>query len=386
LDEALSIPAVIGHVRCRYLPRAALAAGLLRLALTVLGRPDRFMALLSGAETKTLDTNRALEALASRVRDDPTLRNLFAAHEAAELWAALETQPSGRVFLAEIDAFLDRYGHRESAVLLASQPTWKDAPEVVLGIVKGLSTAPPPPPAQPVAWDDLLAHPLLRPRPLRAAFVTLLTQARLLWQIREDTHFYATMPLPVVRRTLLEYGRRLSKAGLLASADDVLHLKRSEIEGVWPSRSQPSSELRALVQLRKERRSALEGTPLHEPVLNRRQEFEDGPVVVRGLPGSPGLAEGPVRVILHDREFGKLRRGEVLVAPYTNPAWTPLFQRAAGVVVDSGSAGSHAAIVAREYSIPAVMATGDGTSRLRDGQMVQVDGTNGMVQPAHPSR
>lgn len=88
---------------------------------------------------------------------------------------------------------------------------------------------------------------------------------------------------------------------------------------------------------------------------------------MRGLPGSPRAAEGPVRVIRHAGEFGKLHSGEVLVAPYTNPAWTPLFQHAAVVVVDSGSGGSHAAIVARECSIPAVMGTGDGTSRLFDG-------------------
>ncbi|HEU0115487.1 MAG TPA: PEP-utilizing enzyme [Thermomicrobiales bacterium] len=71
-----------------------------------------------------------------------------------------------------------------------------------------------------------------------------------------------------------------------------------------------------------------------------------------------------------------------MVAPYTNPAWTPLFQRAAAVVVDTGGAVSHAAIVAREYGIPAVMGTGDATRRLRDGQRARVDGNRGVVLPA----
>ncbi len=98
------------------------------------------------------------------------------------------------------------------------------------------------------------------------------------------------------------------------------------------------------------------------------------------------MAEGPVRVVCDASEFGKLRAGEVLVAPYTNPAWTPLFQRAVAVVVDTGAAGSHAAIVAREYGIPAVMGTIAGTETLRDGEWVQVDGTRGVVQPGNPRR
>ena len=78
-------------------------------------------------------------------------------------------------------------------------------------------------------------------------------------------------------------------------------------------------------------------------------------------------------------DFGLLRSGDVLVCPYTNPSWTPLFQRAAAVVVDTGGIGSHAAIVAREYGIPAVMGSGTGTSVLTDGQIVTVDGDTGRV-------
>jgi len=119
-------------------------------------------------------------------------------------------------------------------------------------------------------------------------------------------------------------------------------------------------------------------TPLVDPRSFLRPSAE-GDALLRGAPGSPGLAEGPVRIIRDSTAFGSLRAGEVLVAPYTNPAWTPLFQRAVAVVVDSGSAASHAAIVAREYGIPAVMATGAATQVLRDGQRVLVDGTNGRV-------
>ncbi len=120
------------------------------------------------------------------------------------------------------------------------------------------------------------------------------------------------------------------------------------------------------------------GTPLMElPSLVRPQPGDE--VLVAGTPGSPGVAEGPVRVVRDPAAFGSLLPGEVLVAPYTNPSWTPLFTRAAAVVVDTGAAMSHAAIVAREYGVPAVMGTGDGTRRLSDGQWVRVDGSRGQV-------
>jgi pyruvate,water dikinase len=103
------------------------------------------------------------------------------------------------------------------------------------------------------------------------------------------------------------------------------------------------------------------------------------------MPASRGQATGTVRIIRSPHEFGLLRSGEILVCPYTNPSWTPLFQRAAAVVVDAGGIASHAAIVAREYGIPAVMGTGSGTTALQDGQVVLVDGTRGQVTAAEPS-
>jgi pyruvate,water dikinase len=93
---------------------------------------------------------------------------------------------------------------------------------------------------------------------------------------------------------------------------------------------------------------------------------------------------GAVRVVREPSEFGTLRQGEILVCPATNPSWTPLFQRAAAVVVDSGGLGSHAAIVAREYGIPAIMGTGRGTSVLTNGQQVIVDGGSGRVMAHDP--
>jgi pyruvate,water dikinase len=104
--------------------------------------------------------------------------------------------------------------------------------------------------------------------------------------------------------------------------------------------------------------------------------------LVSGVPASPGRATGSVRLVHGPDDFDELQPGEILVAPLTAPAWTPLFARAAAVVTDVGSAAAHASIIAREYGIPAVVGCGDATSRLRTGMRVTVDGTTGNVEPA----
>jgi rifampicin phosphotransferase len=386
VHEAVALPGpLLGEARRRYSPRAMMASGLLQAVLWLVQHEDRLDALQSGLDTHTMAANRALEALAAQVRADPALADIFARHEAGALHDALQAAGAGRGFLRDLRDFIDRYGHREAVMFAVLEPTWKDAPEVVFGLVKGLTAAQPrPEPARP-AWeaarDELLALPLLQPAPVRAAFLRILAEARCLTEIREDTHFYGTMPMPILRRTLLELGRRLAGAGVPDAPEDVFHLRLDEVErvnGAWPPAPALAAELRGSMERRRARRATLADTPVVN--LQRFQEAKArGDVLVSGTPGSPGVVEGPARVIRDASEFGKLRPGDVLVAPFTNPAWTPLFQRAAAVVVDSGGAASHAAIVAREYGIPAVMGTGDGTRRLKDGAQIRIDGARGVV-------
>ena len=104
--------------------------------------------------------------------------------------------------------------------------------------------------------------------------------------------------------------------------------------------------------------------------------------IAHGTPASPGRATGRVRVVRDSSRFDEFENGEILVAPLTAPAWTDLFGRAAAVVTDVGSAFAHASIIAREYGIPAVVGCGDATSRLKDGQIVTVDGSTGNVELA----
>jgi pyruvate,water dikinase len=255
-------------------------------------------------------------------------------------------------------------------------------------VIKSFAAHPPPlqtaKPAWQAARDEILPHPLLQIAPLRSAFLEILAEARALLQIREDTHFYATLPMPVFRSLFLEFGRRLVGFGALESPEEVFHLRLEQLErigGLLPPAPGLIADLQTSVMERKIARARLEGTPLVDPRLFPQSSGGSG-ALLHGTSGSPGVAEGPARILRDSSDFDKLVSGEVLVAPYTNPSWTPLFQRAAAVVVDSGSAASHAAIVAREYGIPAVMATVTGTQTLRDGERIRVDGSRGVVYRA----
>jgi len=98
-----------------------------------------------------------------------------------------------------------------------------------------------------------------------------------------------------------------------------------------------------------------------------------------GVPGSPGVYTGTVRVVHDESEFSRLRPGDVLVCPITTPSWSVLFLQAGAVVTNVGGVLAHTAVLAREYGIPAVLATIDATQRLHDGDVVTIDGTAGTV-------
>ncbi|SIO85498.1 PEP/pyruvate-binding domain-containing protein [Nocardiopsis sp. JB363] len=410
-ERALRLMAPCRDLRIDYLPGAGLALLRAALATGFLGRRNLLADLLGGARTRTEDSNRALRALADRVHAAPELRRLFTEREPAGILVAL-TEETGAgsegpgisaseisEFRTELDSFLREYGRRETtSPLLVSPPTLAESPEVVLGLVRSLidraeepgtmaaDTAEPEDSASRSAraLDRLLEHPLLRGHRARARVGRWLRTAQEGVAFREDTHFYFTAMLPALRRSLLEIGERLRRAGVVEEAFDVFHLRLAEVLEVEDVEALPSHQaerLRALVRARAAKRAEMSGVPMIDPArVFPHQKPVDALVI--GSPAGAGTVTGPVRVIRGAADFDRLRDGDVLVCPYTNPTWTPLFRRAAAVVVDSGAVGSHAAIVAREYGIPAVMGTGTGTSVLTDGRSVTVDGARGLVTAA----
>ena len=227
LHDALALISRVMQLRERYVPKALVGLGRLWLMLALTGHKNRFSQLISGVETKTTETNRALEALARQIRSDTRLRELFAGIESNELTIALQQLETGQDFLQKFSQFLAQYGHRETALTI-SQPAWKDEPKIVLGILKVLASSELHEMDRYKEWkhmrDELLASSVLGWRPLRNLFLKSLMDARSLFQMREDTHFYATLAQPLVRRVTLELGSRLEQVGAINLATDIFHL------------------------------------------------------------------------------------------------------------------------------------------------------------------
>jgi rifampicin phosphotransferase len=230
------------------------------------------------------------------------------------------------------------------------------------------------------------------PRRLRE-FRRLLAETQHLVPVREEQTAELTIAWPVMRRAVLRIGEALVARGEIAEPDDVFFLSRAEtlsalggghlaadvdVAGRRSMREEQARLVPPLVVGRVSRilRSTFDAYPRFLGAVR-----SDG-ALVSGTPASAGRATGLVRVIHGPHEFDDLQPGEILVAPLTAPAWTPLFTRAAAVVTDVGSAAAHASIIAREYGIPAVVGCGDATARLRTGMRVTVDGATGNVEPA----
>jgi len=220
-------------------------------------------------------------------------------------------------------------------------------------------------------------------------------------------HWYTNLFFNKIR----EFGALLSEQGFFEDAEDIFHLSHYEVEAAiidlmtsWSNGSAPRGPKRfpALIA---ERKKAIEiwakmDTP---PALGEVPDIIDDPAIVmlwgitreslnswlsagetdpneiHGFAASNGVVEGTARVVKSVQEIDRLQKGDILVCQVTNPTWAPVFNKISAAVSDIGGSMSHAAIVAREYGLPAVVGTGQATTRIRDGQRVRVDGGRGVV-------
>jgi pyruvate,water dikinase len=222
----------------------------------------------------------------------------------------------------------------------------------------------------------------------QARFLALLEVAQRYATLREQQARQFTLAWPLLRRCALRLGDHLRTQGVIDQAEDVFFLSRAELHHpsslavlVGQRRAVWERQRRLLAPLTIGRPPRLVQRELLATVEAVRTSATAAEGAIVGQPASPGRATGRVRIVAGPDDFDRLQPGEVLVARATAPAWTPLFARAAAVVTDGGTLAAHASLVAREYGIPAVVATGEATTRLSNGQRVTVDGGAGAVHP-----
>jgi len=360
----------------------------------------------------TTEMDLALWETAKSLQADAESNALFAASSAPELARRYLNGTLPSAAQTVIERFLERYGMRGVGEIDFGQPRWREDPTPVMHTLQSylqIEDAFSPDvlfakgdQAAQDAVEKIVVHVKkqhggwLKARIARAAA----RRIRLLMGARESPKFFAIRVMGIARKELLEVGQQFVEAGTIIRADDLVFLKLSELELL--SKSNFATETTENAEKNSENSVATnwkvlitERRATYERELHRRQiprvlasdgrafyegigsETDTGDLIT-GSPVSPGVAEGIVHVVLDPRGV-HLAPGEILVCPGTDPAWTPLFMAAGGLVTEVGGMMTHGSVVAREYGIPAVVGVHQATLRLKDGQKIRVDGTQGKI-------
>ena len=383
--------------------------------------------LLQGFGNKTVEMGLALWQLSRAVASAPAVQTVLQRYAPGDVPAALEQSAEGRAFQVRLRAYLREYGQRSERWGI-SYPSWVEDPTPVMKNLRDYAAQPERDPHAELSRlaserERLVTEARARlagaPAAVVERFELLLKAAQEGTVLHEDHAFWIDFGLSCqVRQVAWEFGRRFAAAGVVAQPDSIFHLTLDELRQT--AEELPRIDRRALTAARCAEIAyfrtitppAALGTPpaatAGPPTLPSREDpvgrafmkmwgladagtaasEEDpareaelaAPRVLYGNAGSAGVARGAVRVVRTLAEAAKLRPGDVLVAETTAPPWTLLFATAAAVVTDAGGVLSHSAVVAREYGIPAVLGTGTATSVLKDGQIVEVDGSAGTVR------
>ena len=355
--------------------------------------------LIEGIPNETLAADEALWRVAELARKlDVTDVVLELPGEAA--LERLRGSADGRAVLYALAGYLERYGGRSRLHELA-EPRVGERPELALDAVRLFLERP-----RDVAGEraraakrrGALEREVLRriaDADDRRAFAELLRKVVAVVPLEETHAYFIDYPgLAATRDALLAFGRRLVAEGRLDDAEDVFLLRRTELrEAVGDAWGPPLQSLvverrGALVRARASQPAPFLGPPPagdHDvPAMVAKFYGVPGTArvegdVVHGTAASPGTAAGRARIVRGREDFARVEHGDVLVCTTTTPAWTPLFGSVAGLVTDTGGILCHAAVVAREYEIPAVVGADVATDAIPDGARVEVDGTAGTV-------
>lgn len=380
LQELMTIADKIIYVRFRYNIYPSFLLGLLiRFRLKRLTPAVSQYDLLSGLHYKTWDMNVALEELGKLVNRDPALRKeLEGISDKEEPQARLSHLSSRyREFGSCYRQILKEYGWKSTNSYLAfSASSWNEDKRPFLSLLRVAADSSNSR-ADRNKYDAILQriNSTFSPR-VSKGLIKRIEEFRIYHQNREESLYFLERCYGLSRRIVKELAGR--STDLFPDVEDVLYLTLNEVYKL--GNETDKAVYKSKIQTRKSAR-------VKNQAMWNRMEAQSAPVkknVLKGISGNTGRAEGKVCLVHDITEFGKLKKGDILVCKYTDPVWTPLFLIAGAVVSDTGGPLSHSAIVAREYNIPAVLGCGNATKVLTDGQKILVDGDSGQVRLLSP--
>lgn len=360
----------------------------------------KYATLMSGFDNEILRSNKELAELARRALEMKLEHNLKLPDE--EVIPAMEQSDAGRKWLEGFWDYLKRRGLRKRRGLEIATPTWQEKPSLAIDELKRMAAiggvdAPGMKREELAKQREEAEREVLAmvPPDQREWFEKLMrcTQGSHVFS-EEHQYWCEDFQFSLVRRATIALGKKFVEAGVIDHYEDVLYLQHGEI--LDGSITKQKSNLRQVVKKRKEEYDrylkVTDETPmfLGDPSILPKMIASDATFCVTAVPqvakpeevgatlvggaGAPGVVEGVARVIMTDAQWDEVQPGEILVSPYTSPTWTPLFGIIKAAVTDGGGYLAHAAIVGREYGIPAVVGTQEATRKIKTGQRIRVDG------------
>ena len=363
------------------------------------GAPDRVLEITRGLpHNPTTEMDLALWQVSQTIRRDAPSRAAFHEHTDAELAAAYLAGPLPAAAQQALVSFMGRYGSRGLAEIDLGRPRWSEEPAHIMAVVAGYlqitatDQAPDVVFARGAATAAVVTEQLVaaarrgRRGWLKATLVRFAAgRTRALMALRESPKFFAVRMFGIFRHELLKLGQEFAAAGELNRPDDLVYLSLAELAAFadgkpadWAGTIAQRREAYGREQLRRQipRLLLSDGRAFYAGITAPGDTAKRS---LLGSPVSPGSVAGRVRVVLDPRHAGLLP-GEILVCRGTDPAWTPLFLTAAGLVMEVGGMMTHGAVVAREYGIPAVVGVDRATERLVTGQRIALNGSTGEIR------
>ncbi len=358
------------------------------------GDPNAIVGLCSGlGNVESSKPALRLYDLGQVARKYASVRKVIEDGDAADVLAALAAPPDKgwEAFADEFDEFIHRYGFRVQGEADPTVADWGEDPTFVISQVRSMMALKPS--ESPAAHQKSAAAARAKlekavraalPAELRPLYDEALVQAQRFTAMRELTKAVWVLGTRRMRPPLLAVADGLVAAGQLQQPDDMLYLTYREVDTLV--KGKPVADLKAAITRRKRQRVQAEDYTLPDAWVGAPSPTKRAKVVdttsLAGLGVSAGVAVGPARLILNtEAAFEReIVSGDILVAPFTDTPWTPLFIPAAAVVVETGGMLSHAATVAREFGIPCVVLVHDATRIIHEGDTVEVDGAAGTVK------
>jgi Phosphoenolpyruvate synthase/pyruvate phosphate dikinase len=341
----------------------------------------------------TTEMGLALGDLADEVRTHREVIEYLEEADNETFLDGFKNVKGGDDILPAFVTFLERYGMRGTGEIDVTRPRWREAPTqlvpAILGHIKGVS------PARHrldfLAGKEEAEHAaerlLDRLRHTSGGYfkarqmARLITVHRALIGLREHPKYLIVQNFDNIKQAILEEAAQLAAAGLLERPEDIFWFSLEEIKEIIAAKYINPE----IITIRREKYKQDEklipprAFSSEGEIILVKADADVPPGALAGSPVSSGVAEGRARVILK-LENARMEKGDILVAPYTDPAWTTLFPLAAGLVTEVGGLMTHGAVVAREYGIPAVVGVDNATGKIEDGRRIRVDGNRGYVK------